>query len=233
MRTASVSDSEPAMEDIELLKATRSVAVADGQLLRSEMGVVEGLAKRIGLGPVSYGAMLKAARKDPSFADNIRFQSRQKARAAVRLLVGLARIDGIISDEERKVIVQIAVSLGITGEVDEVSVIQSEYTAMAFRAASNAVVVGSTSAGTDGNVSRIPLPGGLSTRISGIGVFYPDKTPTPRVGIIADVEVRPTIESIRQGRDRVLEEAVRQILQKDVADAEIRRIATPSAQHTQ
>ena len=142
MRTASVSDSEPAMEDIELLKATRSVAVADGQLLRSEMGVVEGLAKRIGLGPVSYGAMLKAARKDPSFADNIRFQSRQKARAAVRLLVGLARIDGIISDEERKVIVQIAVSLGITGEVDEVSVIQSEYTAMAFRAAPNAVVVG-------------------------------------------------------------------------------------------
>ena len=117
--------------------------------------------------------------------------------------------------------------------VDEVSVSQSEYTAMAFRAAPNAVVVGSTTAGADGNVSRIPLPGGLSTRISGIGVFYPDKTPTQRVGIIADVEVRPTIASIRQGRDLVLEEAVRQILGEDVADAEIRRIATPSAQRTQ
>ncbi len=119
MRTASVSVSEPAMEDmedIELLKATMSVAVADGQLLRSEMGVVEGLAKRIGLGPVSYEAMLEAARKDPSFADNILIQSREKARAAVRLLVGLARIDGIISDEERKVILQIARSLGITGD---------------------------------------------------------------------------------------------------------------------
>ena len=88
-------------------------------------------------------------------------------------------------------------------------------------------------AGADGNVSRIPLPGGLSTRISGIGVFYPDKTPTQRVGIIADVEVRPTIESIREGRDLVLEEAVRQILGEDVADAEIRRIATPSAERTQ
>ncbi len=119
MRTASVSVSEPAMEDmedIELLKATMSVAVADGQLLRSEMGVVEGLAKRIGLGTISYDAMLEAARQDESFADNILIQSREKARAAVRLLVGLARIDGIISDEERKVIVQIAVSLGITGE---------------------------------------------------------------------------------------------------------------------
>ena len=103
-------------EEIELLKATMTVAVADGQLLRSEMGVVEGLAKRIGLGPVSFEAMLEAARKDPSFADNILIQSRPKARAAVRLLVGLARIDGIISDEERKVIVQIAVSLGITGD---------------------------------------------------------------------------------------------------------------------
>ena len=104
------------MEDIELLKAIMTVAVADGQLLRSEMGVVEGLAKRIGLGPVSYEAMLEAARKDPSFADNILIQSKEKARTAVRLMVGLARIDGIISDEERKVIVQIAVSLGITGD---------------------------------------------------------------------------------------------------------------------
>ncbi len=31
-------------------------------------------------------------------------------------MVGLARIDGIISDEERKVIVQVARSLGITGD---------------------------------------------------------------------------------------------------------------------
>jgi hypothetical protein len=31
--------------------------------------------------------------------------------------------------------------------------------------------------------------------ISGIGVFYPDRTATQRVGIIADVEVRPTIGS--------------------------------------
>jgi hypothetical protein len=47
--------------------------------------------------------------------------------------------------------------------------------------------------------------------ISGIGVFYPDKKPTQRIGIVPHVEVRPTIEGVRAGRDEVLEEAVRQI----------------------
>ncbi len=57
--------------------------------------------------------------------------------------------------------------------VDETSISQSEYTAMAFRTAPRAVVVGSTTTGADGNRSQIPLPGDLYAWISGIGVFYP------------------------------------------------------------
>jgi C-terminal processing protease CtpA/Prc len=95
--------------------------------------------------------------------------------------------------------------------IDEASLSQAEYTAMAFRAAPQSIVVGSTTAGADGNVSPIPLPGGLRTMISGIGVFYPDKRPTQRIGIVPDVEVKPTIAGIRAGRDEVLEEALRQI----------------------
>lgn len=109
--------------------------------------------------------------------------------------------------------------------VDEVSISQAEYTTMALRAGPNAIVVGSTTAGADGNVSRIPLPGGMSTMISGIGVFYPDKRPTQRVGITPDIEIRPTVEGIRQGRDEVLERAIREILGKDATEAEVRRIA--------
>jgi C-terminal processing protease CtpA/Prc len=90
--------------------------------------------------------------------------------------------------------------------VDEISQSNAEYTTMAFRAAPQAMVVGSTTAGADGNVSQVMLPGGLSTMISGIGVFYPDKRPTQRVGIVPDVEMRPTIAGIRAGRDEVLEE---------------------------
>ena len=54
--------------------------------------------------------------------------------------------------------------------------------------------------------------------ISGLGVFYPDKKPTQRIGIIPDVEVRPTIAGIRAGRDEVLEAALRQILEPAASD---------------
>ncbi|HMH88422.1 MAG TPA: S41 family peptidase, partial [Steroidobacteraceae bacterium] len=68
--------------------------------------------------------------------------------------------------------------------VDENSQSQSETTAMAFRAAPGAIIIGSTTAGTDGNVSGIPLPGRLQSMISGIGVFHPDHKPTQRIGIV-------------------------------------------------
>jgi C-terminal processing protease CtpA/Prc len=92
--------------------------------------------------------------------------------------------------------------------VDETTQSSAEYTAMALRAMPNAVVVGSTTAGADGNVSSIPLPGQLSTMISGLGVFYPDHRPTQRVGIVPDVVAKPTIQGIAAGRDEVLETAV-------------------------
>ncbi len=110
--------------------------------------------------------------------------------------------------------------------VDETSQSQSEYTAMAFRAAPDALVVGSTTAGADGNVSPLALPGGLRTMISGIGVFYPDKSPTQRVGILPDIEVRPTIAGLRAGRDEVLEAALRAILGPETPEEELRRIAS-------
>jgi C-terminal processing protease CtpA/Prc len=99
--------------------------------------------------------------------------------------------------------------------VDEVTQSSAEYHAMAFRVAPRALVVGSTTAGADGNVSRIPLPGDVESMISGIGVFYPDGTPTQRVGILPDLEVRPTIEGIRAGRDEVLEAGVSRALGRD------------------
>jgi hypothetical protein len=110
--------------------------------------------------------------------------------------------------------------------VDEVSQSQSEYTTMAYRAA-GAIVVGSTTAGADGNVSPILLPGGLRTMISGLGVFYPDKRPTQRIGIVPDVVVRPTIAGIRSGRDELLEEALRQILGRQTPSDRIEQLARP------
>jgi len=109
--------------------------------------------------------------------------------------------------------------------VDELSQSSAEYTAMAFRSASGATVVGSTTAGADGNVSALALPGGLRTMISGIGVFYPDRQPTQRIGIVPEVKARPTIEGIRQRRDEVLEVALRRILGDGVPEDHIRSMA--------
>ena len=95
--------------------------------------------------------------------------------------------------------------------VDEVTQSAAEYTAMAFRSSANALVVGSTTAGADGNVSGVSLPGGVSATISGIGVFYPDKRPTQRVGIVPDIEVKPTLAGLRAGKDEVLDAALRAI----------------------
>ncbi len=98
--------------------------------------------------------------------------------------------------------------------VNEFSQSQAEYTAMAFRAGINTTIIGSTTAGADGNVSAILLPGGLRTMISGIGVYYPNGQETQRIGIIPDIEVTPTIKGIREGRDELLEKAVELILDK-------------------
>ncbi len=111
--------------------------------------------------------------------------------------------------------------------VDEISQSQAEYTTMAFRSSPRATVIGSTTAGADGNVSAIPLPGGFRSMISGIGVFYPDKKPTQRIGIIPNREVKPTVAGIRAGRDELLEAAIREIVGKDVPPAEIEKMIKP------
>ncbi|MBW3519844.1 S41 family peptidase [Flavobacterium sp. NKUCC04_CG] len=84
----------------------------------------------------------------------------------------------------------------------------AEYTAMAFRAGNRTTIIGSQTAGADGNVSRITLPGNLRTLISGIGVYYPDGRETQRIGIVPDIEVKPTIKGIRKQKDEVLERAI-------------------------
>ena len=95
--------------------------------------------------------------------------------------------------------------------INETTQSQAEYTTMALRVAPDATVIGSTTAGADGNVSEIFLPGGVRTMISGIGVYYPDGTETQRIGIVPDIEMRPTIAGIREGRDELLEAAIKLI----------------------
>lgn len=92
--------------------------------------------------------------------------------------------------------------------VNESTLSQAEYTSMAFAQAPNITIIGSTTAAADGNVSPIVLPGNIRTGISGIGVYYPDGRETQQIGIVPDIEVKPTIKGVSAGRDELLERAL-------------------------
>jgi len=84
----------------------------------------------------------------------------------------------------------------------------AEFTTMCLQTAEDVITIGNQTSGADGNVSSISLIGGFKTGISGIGIFYPDKTKTQRKGVKIDIELQPTIEGIRNGDDEILDKAI-------------------------
>ncbi|MEO8239619.1 MAG: S41 family peptidase [Flavobacterium sp.] len=92
--------------------------------------------------------------------------------------------------------------------LNEDSISQSEWTAMCLKTAGNTTVIGSQTAGADGNITRLDFIKAFHTQFSGVGVYYPDKSETQRIGIIPDIEIRPTIKGIQQGKDEVLDRAI-------------------------
>jgi C-terminal processing protease CtpA/Prc len=94
--------------------------------------------------------------------------------------------------------------------VNEETQSSSEYATMLLQVADKVKTIGSQTAGADGNVSQIEFLG-FKSKMSGLGVFYPDETETQRKGVKIDIEVLPTIKAIQEGRDEVLEKALEYI----------------------
>jgi len=92
--------------------------------------------------------------------------------------------------------------------VDERSQSQAEYSAMVLQTIPGSITIGSQTAGADGAVSPVPMGGKISISFSGYGIYYPDKSPTQRVGVKIDVKVNKTIESIVNDRDLAVEKAI-------------------------
>jgi PKD repeat protein len=91
---------------------------------------------------------------------------------------------------------------------DERTISQAEYTCMGIGQFPGAIKIGSTTAGADGNVCPTYQPGRIYTYFTGLGTYYPDYSPTQRIGIVPDIEVHPTILGIRAGTDEVMEVAL-------------------------
>ena len=91
--------------------------------------------------------------------------------------------------------------------MDERSVSQAEHTGLWLRAANGTRFVGSSTAGADGEITTITLPGAITVGFTGQRVTFPDGSQVQRKGLTPDLAVRPTIAGIRAGRDEVLEAA--------------------------
>lgn len=69
-------------------------------------------------------------------------------------------------------------------------------------------IVGETTAGVNGNVNNMNLPGGINVRWTGMRVLKHDGSQHHLVGIKPTVPVKRTIEEVREGRDVYMEKAI-------------------------
>jgi C-terminal processing protease CtpA/Prc len=92
--------------------------------------------------------------------------------------------------------------------IDEFAISQSEHSGLFFEAATDVTYVGSPTAGANGDVTFLSLPGGLYVSFTGHDVRHADGRQLQRIGLQPQVSVRPTAAGIRAGRDEVLERAL-------------------------
>ena len=92
--------------------------------------------------------------------------------------------------------------------VNEFTQSHAEFTAMCLQKGDNVITIGSQTSGADGNVIRFDMVGGFNTSISGLGIFYPDGSEAQRVGVKINIEVKPTIDGIKNERDELVEKAI-------------------------
>ncbi|MCB1600513.1 MAG: hypothetical protein KDI66_10915 [Xanthomonadales bacterium] len=90
----------------------------------------------------------------------------------------------------------------------------AEDTAAAFKLMQRGPIIGVASGGSTGQPLGFPLPGGGFARICVKRDSYPDGTDFVGVGVLPDIEVAPTVASVRAGRDPELEMAVRTVTRK-------------------
>jgi C-terminal processing protease CtpA/Prc len=72
-------------------------------------------------------------------------------------------------------------------------------------------IIGGATAGTNGNMCRMELPGGYSISWTGMRVLKQDGSRHHGVGILPTIPVRPTRAGIAAGRDELLERAIQAV----------------------
>ena len=92
--------------------------------------------------------------------------------------------------------------------INENTISVGEFITMIYQNAPQVKILGTPSAGADGNVTYISLPDGTLVSVSGLGVYYPDGRETQRVGIQPDILVKQTLSGYLHQKDEQLEKAI-------------------------
>jgi C-terminal processing protease CtpA/Prc len=92
----------------------------------------------------------------------------------------------------------------ITVLINADAVSQSEHTALFIRAAAKPTFVGEPTAGADGEVTALKIPGRMALYFSGQAVYFPDGSPLQRRGIIPDENVSTKVADVASGADDIL-----------------------------
>ena len=93
--------------------------------------------------------------------------------------------------------------------INEDAISQAEHSCMMFEAATDVTFIGTPTAGANGDITYMVLPGNLTISFSGHNVRHADGRQLQRVGIQPTIKVVPTIRGLIDGRDEILEEAIR------------------------
>ena len=98
--------------------------------------------------------------------------------------------------------------------INEDAISQAEHTCLFFESATDVTFIGTPTMGANGDVTTMVLPGNLSVSFSGHDVRHADGRQLQRVGIQPHIKSAPTIRGLIEGRDEVLETAVRHLQEK-------------------
>lgn len=98
--------------------------------------------------------------------------------------------------------------------IDKTMISRPEDIAINLKAFPNVVFVGEQTQGTDGERTKIHLPGGGETSFTGQVVRFGNGETFQGKGIIPDIPVQQTIDGIKNNRDEILEKAI-EILEKN------------------
>ena len=92
--------------------------------------------------------------------------------------------------------------------INEDAISQSEHTCMFFEAATDVTFIGTPTAGANGDITYMVLPGNLQVSFTGHNVRHADGRQLQRVGIQPTIKVAPTIRGTVEKRDEILERAI-------------------------